>query len=142
MLKKRTPDSRRRMTGWLLSALTALLLTSEPVRDFTALPDSIRLTRGSGAGIYEGQYYQVFNPGRQIVHPKTGRVLGTAESFAATIQVTQVTPDLSIAVICDTPTEQINPGAYCRNTEPSASGTRYGIPQEAPPPPPAYPMAN
>jgi stage IV sporulation protein B len=49
MLKKRTPDSRRRMTGWLLSALTALLLTSEPVRDFTALPDSIRLTRGSGA---------------------------------------------------------------------------------------------
>ena len=47
MLKKWTPDSRRRLTGWLLSALTALFLTSEPVREFTSLPDSLRLTRGS-----------------------------------------------------------------------------------------------
>ncbi len=51
MLKNWNPDLRRRAAGWLLSALTALLLTSEPVRGFTALPDSIRLTRGSGAPI-------------------------------------------------------------------------------------------
>jgi len=49
MFKKWTPETRRRAAGWLLSALTALLLTSEPVRGFTALPDSIHLTRGSSA---------------------------------------------------------------------------------------------
>jgi len=49
MIKKWTPDTRRRMTGWLLSALTALLLTSEPVQEFSSLPDSLRLTRGSSA---------------------------------------------------------------------------------------------
>lgn len=51
MFKNWTPDSRRRTAGWLLSALTALLLTSEPVREFTDLPDSIRLTRGSSASL-------------------------------------------------------------------------------------------
>ncbi len=51
MLGKMTSDSRRRLTGWLLSALAALVLTSEPVDRLCALPDSIHLTRGSSASI-------------------------------------------------------------------------------------------
>ncbi len=46
MLKKMDRASRRRLQGWTLSALTALLLTSQPVRTLTELPDSIHLTRG------------------------------------------------------------------------------------------------
>ncbi len=46
MLKKMDRASRRRLTGWMLSALTTLLLTSQPVRSLTELPDSIHLTRG------------------------------------------------------------------------------------------------
>ena len=49
MLKKWTRDSRRRLTGWLLSALALLLLTSEPVNAVVSFPDSIRLMRGHSA---------------------------------------------------------------------------------------------
>ena len=49
MLRKTTPASRRRLTGWLLAALTALFLTSEPVDQLCSLPDSIRLTSGCSA---------------------------------------------------------------------------------------------
>ena len=44
--KNMSRDSRRHLCGWALAALTALALTSQPVRDLSALPDSIRLTRG------------------------------------------------------------------------------------------------
>ena len=119
-----------------------LLDRLDPVLVAAVEGNTVYLTRGSGAGIYNGQYYHVFNPGRQVVHPKTGRVLGTTESFAGTIQVSQVAPDLSIAVVCDKLAEPIRTGAKCRCAEPSAIGARYGIAPEPPPPPPAYPMAN
>ena len=120
----------------------ALLDRLDPVLVAAVEGNSIYLSRGSGAGIYVGQYYNVFNPGRQIVHPKTKRVLGTAESFAATVQVIQVTPDLSIAAIAGQPNEAIREGAVCRNAEPSAAETPYGVAPAPPPPAPAYPMAN
>jgi hypothetical protein len=119
-----------------------LLDRLDPVLVAAVDGNSIYLTRGSGAGIYNGQYYNVFNPGKQIVHPKTGRVLGAAESYAGTIQIVQVTPDLSIAAVCDKLEQPIVPGAKCRLAEPSAIGARHGIAPEPPPPPPAYPMAN
>ena len=119
-----------------------LLDRLDPVQVAAVEGNTVYLTRGSGAGIYNGQYYHVFNPGRRIVHPKTGRVLGTTESFAGTIQVSQVAPDLSVAVVCDKLTEPIRTGAICRSAAPSAIGSKYGIAPEPPPPPPAYPMAN
>ena len=119
-----------------------LLDRLDPVPVAAVEGESIYLTRGSGAGIYNGQYYNVFNPGKQIVHPKTGRVLGTSESYAGTIQIVQVTPDLSIAAVYGKLEQPIVPGAKCRTAEPSAIGAKYGVPPEPPPPPPAYPMAN
>ncbi len=51
MLKRMTRDSRKRLTGWLLAGLTALILTSEPVDALCSLPDSLHLTRGYGASL-------------------------------------------------------------------------------------------
>ena len=119
-----------------------LLDRLDPVLVAAVEGNTVYLTRGSGAGIYNGQYYHVFNPGARVVHPKTGRVLGTTESFAGTIRVSQVAPDLSIAVVCDKLEEPIRTGAVCRNAEPSAIGSQYGVPPEPQPPAPAYPMAN
>ena len=119
-----------------------LLDRLDPVLVAAVDGNTVYLTRGSGAGIYNGQYYHVFNPGRPIVHPKTGRVLGTTESFAGTIQISQVAPDHSIAVVCDKLQEPIRQGAFCRNAEPSAVGTKYGVAPAPPTPAPAYPMAN
>ena len=119
-----------------------LLERLDPVLVATVEGNTVYLTRGSGAGIYNGQYYHVFNPGTQVVHPKTGRVLGTTESYAGTIQVRQVAPDLSIAVVCGQLAQPIRPGARCRSAEPSANGERYGIPPAPAPEAPAYPMAN
>lgn len=119
-----------------------LLERLDPVLVAAVEGNTVYLTRGSGAGIYKGQYYYVFNPGRQIVHPRTKRVLGTTETRAGAIQVTQVAPDLSIAVLVGKQTEPIREGALCRSAEASANGTEYGVPEAAPAPPPAYPMAN
>lgn len=119
-----------------------LLDRLDPVLVAAVEGNTVYLTRGSGAGIYNGQFYNVFNPGRQVVHPRTGRVLGTTESFAGTIQIAQVAPDLSIAVVCGKLEQPILPGALCRGTEPSAVGERLGIPPAPAPEPPAYPMAN
>ena len=119
-----------------------LLMRLDPVLVAAVDGGSIYLTRGSGAGVYNGQYFHVYNPGRKVVHPKTGRVLGTTESFAATIQVVQVAADMSIAAVCGNAAQPIRPGALCRSAEPSAAGTRYGVPPEPPPAEPAYPMAN
>ena len=119
-----------------------LLDRLDPVLVAAVEGDSVYLTRGSGAGIYNGQYYRVFNPGKQVVHPKTGKVLGATETYAGTIQIVQVAPDLSIGAVCEKTAEPIRPGAACRNAAPSAIGTRYGIRPVPPPPPPAYPMAN
>lgn len=119
-----------------------LLDRLDPVLVAAVEGNNIYLSRGSGAGIYEGQFYHVFNPGRQIVHPRTKRVLGTTESFAGTIQVVQISPDLSVAVLTDKGAEPIREGALCRNAEPSAAGSKYGVAPAPPPPAPAYPMAN
>lgn len=51
MLKKWTRESKKHFAGWLLSALAAFLLTSEPVEALLSLPDSIQLTRGYSASI-------------------------------------------------------------------------------------------
>lgn len=48
MLKKMDRTLRRRLTAWMLSALAALLLSSEPMKQLCSLPDSILLTRGHG----------------------------------------------------------------------------------------------
>ena len=119
-----------------------LLMRLDPVLVAAVEGNTVYLTRGSGAGIYTGQYFHVFNPGRQIVHPKTGRVLGSAERFAATIQVIQVAADMSVAAVCGKPEQPIVQGALCRSAEPSAAGTQYGVPPAPQPPAPAYPMAN
>jgi len=119
-----------------------LLERLDPVLVAAVEGNTVYLTRGSGAGVCKGQYYYVFNPGRQIVHPKTKRVLGTTETRAGAIQVTQVAPDLSIAVLVGKPAEPIREGALCRSAEASSAGTEYGVPEAAPAPPPAYPMAN
>ena len=52
MLKKLPRNSRRQLTGWLLAALTALFLTSEPVDRLYALPDSLHLTPGCGTSLF------------------------------------------------------------------------------------------
>lgn len=120
----------------------ALLNRLDPILVAAVDGGSIYLSRGSGAGVYLGEYFNVFNPGRQVVHPKTKRVLGTTENYAATIQVVQVTPDLSIAAVAGQPAEAIREGAVCRTAEPTAESTPYGVAPAPPPPPPAYPMAN
>ena len=120
----------------------ALLQRLDPVLVATVEGSSVYLTRGSGAGVYNGQYFHVYNPGRQIIHPKTKRILGTTESFAATIKVVETAADLSIAAICGKPAAPIQPGAICRSTDPGESGTVYGVAPAPAAAAPAYPMAN
>ena len=42
-------DPQKKALGWLLAAFAALLLSSEPVRQLSALPETIRISEGSTA---------------------------------------------------------------------------------------------
>ena len=86
MLKKWDPDSRRRMTGWLLSALTALLLTSEPVREFSSLPDSIHLTQGASASIALPSLLEANVDGDAAVLSSTDQTLADSSALRLSAQ--------------------------------------------------------
>ncbi len=125
-----------------VAAGNRLLERIDPIRVAAVDDSGVYLTRGSGAGVFPGMLFVVYNPGREIIHPVTKRKLGVAEEKAAGIEVVQVVPDMSIARIAGKVLAPIKEGAICRSIEASEQETPYGIPPAAPAPAPAYPMAN
>ncbi|MDD3886041.1 MAG: CsgG/HfaB family protein [Victivallaceae bacterium] len=126
------------------AAVTAgnyLLNRLDPVAVAAVENGSVYLSRGAGAGVFAGQTFTVFNPGKPVVHPKTGRVIGTAETKAGVVKVVSTLPDMSVAAIVDGG-DMIKTGAICRPDAPSPADQPYGIEPAAPTPAPAYPMAE
>jgi len=63
--------------------------------------DIIYLNKGSNAGIQSGDRFTVHHPGRKVVHPRTGRTLGTHIETVAAARVILVQEKSSTAVIED-----------------------------------------
>ncbi len=124
-------DFRNAMVERSIDALGALLLERlDPLLVALVDGDTVYLTRGAGAGVEAGQVYQIYNPGKPVVHPRTKQVLGVAEALVGEIQVVSSVPNMSTGRIL-LGLGAITDGAVCRLK-----------PAEVPAPAPAaYPAA-
>lgn len=86
------------------------------------------VNRGQGGGVAEGEVYDTFVPGEELVDPDTGESLGSEETKVGRIRITQVLPKFSkAAVVAGRPAA----GQICRLAR--------GPADFAPPPPPPPP---
>jgi hypothetical protein len=96
----------------------------EIARDFAPLPGYVvkpadgefLIDRGAADGIAAGDLFSVLRPGEQIVHPVTGKVLGTLDRVKGFLQVTRVRPGYSHARSLEE-REKIVPGDVIRRFE-------------------------
>lgn len=96
--------------------------------------DTLYLTRGEGAGVKPGDVFEIFAPGKAIVHPRTKRILGSAGRLVGELKVSSVQPDFATAHRISG-RDTIGEGAVCRRKSISAV-------ENAAPTAPAYPMAT
>jgi len=70
-----------------------------PLSGFVVKPadGEFLIDRGAADGIAAGDLFSVLRPGEQIVHPVTGKVLGTLDQVKGFLQVTRVRPGYSHA---------------------------------------------
>ena len=96
----------------------------ELVRDFAPLPGVVvmpadgefLIDRDAADGIAVGDLFSVVLPGKKIVHPVTGKVLGTLDRVKGTLQVTRIRSGYSHARPLDVK-EEILPGDAIRRFE-------------------------
>ena len=96
----------------------------ELVRDFAPLPGVVvmpadgefLIDRDAADGIDVGDLFSVVLPGKKIVHPVTGKVLGTLDRVKGTLQVTRIRSGYSHARPLDVK-EEILPGDVLRRFE-------------------------
>ncbi len=70
-----------------------------PLSGYVVMPadGEFLIDRGGADGIAAGDLFSVVRPGEQIVHPVTGKVLGTLDRVKGFLQVTRVRPGYSHA---------------------------------------------
>lgn len=96
----------------------------ELVRDFAPLPGVVvmpadgefLIDRDAADGVAVGDLFSVVHPGKKIVHPVTGKVLGTLDRVKGTLQVTRIRSGYSHARPLDVK-EEILPGDVVRRFE-------------------------
>ena len=116
------------------TAARKLLERRDPVLVAAVEGNTLYLTRGEGAGMRAGQIYEIYQPGKPVVHPKTGRVLGSTEKRLGEARIESVTNEMSTAS-WQGKGELPAVGARCRlKADPGTA--------PAPAAPPAYPMAT
>ena len=111
-----------------------LLERLDPVLVAAIEGKQLYLTRGEGAGVRPGQTYEIYTPGKTVLHPKTKKPLGTAEKRVGVARIDSVAANMSIASLQDGAAEAAV-GARCRLLADAPAVSE-------PASPPAYPMAT
>jgi curli biogenesis system outer membrane secretion channel CsgG len=151
-----------RSTNALIGRITRSLATQAANRILDALAPAkvigytmgtITFTRGQGTGVENGQIWEVFHPGEEMINPDTGESLGAEEIHIGWARITSVLPKFSKATAIED--FGINKGNLMRhapdglpahiNPHASASGSAFAsAPAPSPttpalaPSPPAY----
>jgi len=73
------------------------------------------VNRGDGTGISEGQIWEVFALGEELIDPDTGESLGASEVMVGKIRINRVTPKFATGVI--TEDYGVTRGAVVRSTD-------------------------
>lgn len=110
-------------------ALQGILDAAFPVKVLEVSGSEVRLNRGEEGGLEVGTVLRCFATGQALRDPDTKEVLGTSESPAGSVAVTDVLAKLSVARIVDD--SGMRPGNVCRvdTAAEEATGTH-----RAPPP--------
>ena len=89
-----------------------------PVSGYVVQPDEggFLIDRSAADGIDVGDLFSVVQPGQKIVHPVTGKVLGTLDRVKGFLQVTRIRPGYSHTRSLGS-TEQIRSGDVIRRYE-------------------------
>ncbi len=82
----------------LLSVPTQAAVIDEVARDFKPISGYVIMEAGSeylidldaGKGVSAGDLFSVMRPGKKIIHPVTGKVLGTLEEVKSILKVTRL----------------------------------------------------
>ncbi len=113
-------------------AAAMLLEKLDPIYVAAVEDGSIYLT--GGENLTPGEILDVFIPGKSVVHPVTGKQLGTAERFAGTVKVVSTGGALAVAKSEGDSIKNLSPGAVCRRKK--VVSAKDNAPE------PAYPMAQ
>lgn len=79
--------------------------------------DEVYLNRGMGV-IAQGEEFDVWRQGQQLVDPQSGRKLGGADSKVALVRVVRVEGDYSVARLVSGAVKAEDAGAICRTPRP------------------------
>ncbi len=111
-------------------ARLAILDAAYPIKILDVSGDTVHLNRGEGGGLEVGTQLRCFAAGKTLVDPDTKEVLGTSESFAGRIRITEVMAKLSSARIED---GSPSTGNACRaELDDEATGTHRDPPPRGP----------
>lgn len=70
-----------------------------PIKVLVKDDSGVMVNRGEGGGLAVGDIFNVFAPGKKLVDPDTGEVLGNEEVNIGQVQITEVDPKFSKAKI-------------------------------------------
>lgn len=99
-------NTARRLSEAVSSAI-------RPIKVVSVSGSEVFINRGEGSLVKKGTQLHIFAPGRQILDPDTGEVLGRDENFVATLEVTRVMEKMSSARVLHS-TAPIYEGYICR----------------------------
>ena len=88
-----------------------------PAKVIVKRDNTVTINRGEGAGVAEGDVFNVFALGEEMVDPDTKESLGREEVKVGKVKISQVNPKTSIATILDDATSSIAPGAVLRKAQ-------------------------
>lgn len=70
--------------------------TVYPITVITVKGNDIYINRGNDSGIKQGEIFEVFAPGEELIDPQTGENLGTTETLVGKVKVKKINPKVTI----------------------------------------------
>jgi hypothetical protein len=91
------------------------------------------INRGMGS-VTEGQVYDIYSKGEELVDPDTGEKLGSAEEKVASIKINEIKAKVAYGAVVSGQAELIAKGAIARSAKPAAEPARKAAPKRTAPP--------
>lgn len=72
-----------------------------PAKIIALTGKQVTINRGDGTGVSEGQEWEIFALGEEMIDPDTGESLGSSEVMVGLVSIQRVTPRFSTAIVAE-----------------------------------------
>jgi curli biogenesis system outer membrane secretion channel CsgG len=72
-----------------------------PAKIIALTGKQVTINRGDGTGVLEGQEWEIFALGEEMIDPDTGESLGSSEVMVGLVRIQRITPRFSTAIIAE-----------------------------------------